>query len=320
MLDSVAMSKASSVSVERCAWGGWPEAFRISNGEVELVAVPAVSRILHYGPIGGPNLLWQNASVAGRAPGSEQWTNYGGSKIWIWPEHEWTTRRGSAWPPPTDLPETIASRAEILGSDGLRLTSAPIPGFGVTLVREMRLAASGTRLELRNTIRKDAGAAFPIAAWTVTQVPADGTLFARLAAGSRLAEGYKSYFGSFAAVRREGANVLAIERRSSEYAKIGMDADLLAWQRGERLLVVRPLSTATLLDAWVVGDRAQIYSHFDADPGLPAGVSYVELELTSPMRAVAAGESVTLETSWEMLRLAAAETAVSAVAARLRAF
>jgi hypothetical protein len=309
------MPKAST-RIERCAWAGWAEAFRLSNGEAELVVVPAVSRILHYGLAGGPNLLWLNSSVAGRPPGAEQWTNYGGSKTWIWPEHEWTTRRGSAWPPPTDLPDTIASAAEIRGEGFLRLTSSPIPGFGLTLVREVRLAEAGTRVAIRSELKKGGGASFPIAAWTVTQMPADGALFARLAKGSRLAEGFKSYFGSFAAVTREGASVLAIERRRDEYAKIGMDADLLAWQRGDLLFVERPAAATPTTD-FTLGDRAQIYSHFDADPALPAGVSYVELELTSPMSAPPLGESVALETSWELLRLGPGETSRAAVAARL---
>jgi hypothetical protein len=312
------MSRAST-RIERCAWAGWAEAFRMSNGDAELVVVPAVSRILHYGLAGGPNLLWQNASVAGRPPGAEQWTNYGGSKTWIWPEHEWTTRRGSAWPPPTDLPDTIASSAEIRGEGFLRLTSSSIPGFGLTLLRDVRLANAGTRVEIRSVIRKDGGASFPIAAWTVTQMPADGAVFARLAEGSRLAEGFKTYFGSFAAVTREGDDVLAIERPRSEYAKIGMDADLLAWQRGELLFVERPAGAATPITELALGDRAQIYSHFDGDPTLPPGVSYVELELTSPMRSPGTGESVTLDTSWELLPLRAGETSRAAVAARLRA-
>ncbi len=114
----------------------------------------------------------------------------------------------------------------------LRLTSSLIPGFGLTLVRDVRLADSGTRVEIRSEIRKDEGPEFPIAAWTVTQMPADGTLFARLMKGSRLADGFKAYFGSFAAVTPEGPDMLVIERQGAAYAKIGMDADLLAWQRG----------------------------------------------------------------------------------------
>ncbi len=312
------MSEGSGARIERLPWGGWDEAYRLSNGEAELVVVPAVSRVLHYGLAGGENVLWHNAAVGGHVPGKEQWTNYGGSKTWVWPEHEWPTRAGSAWPPPTDLPDTIRSAVEVQGGATLVLTTPPHPGFGLSLMRRMRLADSGTRVEIRSELRKHGGAEFPVAAWTVTQVPADGALFARLSPGSRLAEGYKAYFGSFATVTREAEDVLLIERQSAEYAKIGMDADLLAWRRGELLFVEQASDRETPLAAFALGDRAQIYSHFDADPNLPMGVSYVELEFTSPMRAPRVGDSVTLETSWELLRLDAGERGRAAVAARLR--
>lgn len=312
------MPKAAPTKIERCAWAGWAEAFLLSNGEAELVVVPAVSRILSYGLAGGPNVLWQNASVAGQRAGSEQWTNYGGSKTWIWPEHEWTTRRGSAWPPPTDLPGTIASTAEVQGEGTLRLTSSLIPDLGLTLVRDVRLAGAGTRVQIRSELRKDGEIEFPIAAWTVTQVPADGAIFARLMKDSRLPDGFKPYFGSFAAVTPQGPDVLVIERRSGERAKIGMDADVLAWQRGDLLFLERPADTPTPATRFALGDRAQVYSHLDADPELPPGVSYVELEITSPVSAPRPGESVTLATSWEIQRLGPGETTRAAVASRLR--
>jgi hypothetical protein len=316
------MGHGSGARVEPLAWGGWAEAYRLSNGEAELVVVPAVSRVLRYGLVGGANVLWQNPAVAGRAPVREQWTNYGGSKTWIWPEHEWPTRAGSAWPPPTDLPDTIASTVEVRGAT-LRLATAPHPGFGLALLRELRLADSGTRVEIRSELRRHGGDEFPVAAWTVTQVPADGALFARLVTGSRLADGYKACFGRFAAVtregEREGEDVLVVERQGAEYAKIGMDADLLAWQRDDLLFVERSRDRETPLAAFAPGDRAQVYSHFDGDPNLPEGVSYVELEHTSPMRAPLVGEGVSLETTWELVPLGRGERSRSAVAARLRA-
>ena len=64
---------ATAPGVERTSWGGWPEAYRLTNGEAELVVVPAVSRILHYGFAGGTNLLWQNAALGGRAPSATEW-------------------------------------------------------------------------------------------------------------------------------------------------------------------------------------------------------------------------------------------------------
>ncbi len=309
---------AATSGIERVAWGGWPDAYRLSNGEAELVAVPAVSRILSYGFLGGSNLLWRNAQVAGRAPVAGEWTNYGGSKTWLWPQDDWPARTGSAWPPPTDLPGTIACSAEVRGGRTLLLTSPAISGYGVVLVREIRLEDSGTRVHVTSELRKIGDGDFALAAWTVTQMPADGALFARLMAGSRLPGGYRTHFGSFAAVREQGAGVLVIERRHDQAAKLGMDADMLAWQRGDVLLVERPSDATAAPAAFAPGDRAQVYSHPDGDRTLPPGVAYVELELTSPLASLHAGESVTLETSLEIVRLLPDERTPAAIAEKLR--
>jgi hypothetical protein len=305
--------------IERMAWGGWAEAYRISNGEAELVVVPAVSRILHYGLAGGANLLWQNPRVAGRQPAEGEWANYGGSKAWIWPQEDWPARTGRGWPPPTDLPATLASTASVVADKTLRLTSSPIPGFGMVLEREIRLDDTGTRVHSSSRLSNPGGdAAFAVAAWTVTQLPADGTLFARLLPGSRLAAGYKRYTGAFAAVARDGRDMLVVERRADQGAKLGVDGDLVAWQRDDVLYVERPIGGGTRLSEFLPGERAQIYSHADGDPTLPPGVSYIELELTSPLRKLRTGEAVTLETSFELVRLAPEDRTRAGVADKLR--
>jgi hypothetical protein len=305
--------------IERIAWGGWAEAYRISNGEAELVVVPAVSRILYYGFAGGPNLLWQNPRVAGRPPAEGEWANYGGSKAWIWPQDDWPARTGRGWPPPTELPATLASTATILAGKTLRLSSSPIPGYGMVLVREIRLEDTGTRVHSSSHLSNPGGeVSFAVAAWTVTQLPADGTLFARLLPGSRLADGYKPYTGAFAAVVREGRDLLVVERRADQGAKLGMDGDLVAWQRDDVLYVERPLGQTAQLSEFLPGERTQIYSHPDGDKVLPPGVSYIELELTSPLRTLRAGEVVTLETSFELVRLTPGERTRAGVAEKLR--
>jgi hypothetical protein len=311
---------APGVSIERVAWGGWGEAYRIANGEAELVVVPAVSRILHYGFVGGANLLWQNARVAGRVPAAGEWANYGGDKAWIWPQDDWAARGGSAWPPPTDLPATLASTALVSGKT-LRLTSPRTPGYGVVIEREIRLADEGTRVLVTSRLRNQGGAAgIRLAAWTVTQMPCDGTLYARLMRGSRPEGDVRVFNGSFAAVVHEGRDVLIVERRGDQGAKLGLDADLLAWQRDGILVVARPAGPAARLSDFLPGERAQIYSHPDGDPSLPPGPAYVELELTSPRRTLGPGESVALETSLEAVRLSPEEMSRAAVADRLRAF
>ena len=304
--------------IELIAWNGWPEAYRLSNGTIELVVVPACARILHYGFVGEENLLWRNASASGKAVTSGSWTNYGGSKTWVWPQDDWPAQTGSGWPPPTDLPTTIGNAAEIVDMRTLRLTSPALVGFDAILIREIRIEDSGTRVLVTSRLRKiGADATFALAPWTVTQMPADGALYARLLPHARPAGGFRAFSGSFASVSLEKPDILCVERLQKAGGKIGMDADLLAWQRDGVLFVERSIDD-TPLTGFAAGDRGQFYSHPDGDPTLPAGISYIEMELTAPLATLKRGESAVLETTWELVRLGPAERTRQAVAARLR--
>jgi hypothetical protein len=306
-----------AVSIERVSYHGWADAYRLRNDTVELVVVPTIARIVHYGYLGKANLLWENAALQGLSPAAGRWFNYGGDKIWLWPQEEWPARCGSGWPPSTDLPGLIAHAAAILES-GLRLTSPSIPGLGVRTIREIRLAQTGTQVLLTNRIERLAtDADFGLAPWTVTQLPADGRIFARLLPGTQLPDGYRVMDAApFQGVTRVTDRVLMIERPKDRRARIRLDADVLAWQRGEDLFVERSVDV-TPLSAVAPGERAQIYSHLDGDTELPLGVSYIELELAEATRTLRAGESATLKTTWELLHLPASERTPQAIADRL---
>jgi hypothetical protein len=257
----------------------------------------------------------------GTGAAAGQWANFGSNKVWIWPQDDWPARTGSGWPPATDLPATVAQTVEIVDGTTLRLTSPVIPGFGARTIRDIRLDGEGTRLSITSHVERQSGdASFRMAAWTVTQMPADGLLFGRIVPGSRLADGHRM-FGSeaFAAVSRQGTDILVIERPTSHSAKLGLDGDLLAWQRGEDLFIERSIDTTSALTAFAVGDRAQIYSQLDGDPGLPPGISYIEMELTAPLETLKAGERSTLLTTWQLVKLGPSERMREAIAQRLRA-
>ena len=44
--------------LQRVQYGPFDEAYRLSNGTVEVVVVPALGRIMRYGYIGQRNVLW----------------------------------------------------------------------------------------------------------------------------------------------------------------------------------------------------------------------------------------------------------------------
>ena len=164
---------AARVPVTRpFAYEGWPDAYRLSNGVVDVVVVPAIGRVVRYGYVGGENLLWDNSALHGRLAATRpgQWANFGGEKIYPWPQDDWSTRFGHDWPPPPGT-DPVAYRASILADGSLHLVSDVLPAFGVRIVRDLRLSPSGSKLELTTTFEQvdPPDADWPIAVWSVAQ-------------------------------------------------------------------------------------------------------------------------------------------------------
>ena len=317
-----AAAQAAGVTMmTRVAYNGWPEAYRLANGTVEVIVVPSVGRVMRYGFVGGPNVLWENSFLLGKtavpARAGGDWQNFGGDKIWPWPQGEWGQRTGRDWPPPTAA-DHAPHQAAVVGPGVLRLTSPIMAGYGVRIVRDVELAPSGTRVRIRSRLAKVRdGAAFPVAAWSVTQMPVPDLLFARPMAGTTLENGVKPVAGDDApwkSVRRE-SGVLVLERPTARNSKLFFDADLLAWAEGDTLFTQRPAAPVPPVSDYEPGDRAQIFSLAD-DPNTP-DAAYVELEMTSSKRILAKGESATLDVIWELRRLPNGQRTPAAIAALL---
>ncbi|MCK7479038.1 MAG: hypothetical protein M0C28_18000 [Candidatus Moduliflexus flocculans] len=74
------------MTIEKTAFQGWPNCYRVSNGTVEFIATTDVGpRIISFGFIGGANLFFVREDFAGQTGGSE-WKNYGGHRVWHAPE------------------------------------------------------------------------------------------------------------------------------------------------------------------------------------------------------------------------------------------
>lgn len=316
-------AKAGTVMITQIAYHGWPDAYRITNGTVELIVVPLVGRIMRYGYVGGPNMLWENPTVAGKPIPLNTWPGGGGTggdKIWIWPQDDWPSLIGRDWPPPTAADQAPHGIEIIDGGEALRMSSSPVLPLGLRIVREIRLASTGTEVSFRNRFVKyrNGGTPSPISVWAVTQVPVgSGLVWIRDTnrADVPTASRYKQLAGKpFAAVEPRGVqdSLLRIKRDPAESSKIGAEGDLIAKVTADTLFTVRPnapgegpFPSDDINGLYQPMERTQLYAQPDNDWDRSHGIPpYFELELTSPRRLLAkTGETLSQNITWSLERL-----------------
>jgi hypothetical protein len=74
------------VTLERVAWGGWQNCWRLANGDVELIVTGDVGpRIMRYAYPGGSNPFAEFADELGQS-GEKNWRLRGGTRLWAAPE------------------------------------------------------------------------------------------------------------------------------------------------------------------------------------------------------------------------------------------
>lgn len=280
----------------------WPDAVRLSNGTAELIVVPSIGgRIMRYGLIGGENLLWEHEELAGASPSTKPYRNFGGDKAWPWPQDRWKKLVGGVWPPPAAYDQAPFA-CEQLDPLAIRLTSPVAPEFGFRIVREIRLSQRGSRVTIDSRLVPEPGHTVVSDAmpWHVTQMPVPDLLLARVApdAGEQPFRPLPPQPWK-APVTSIDRDVLQLHRPSDVAAKLGMDADILAWVKGSTFLIQR-LQTPSPA-GYAPCERAQVFSQ--------AKPPYVELEFTAPPGGTP------LRVTWELHDLPRDLTTAEAVAA-----
>jgi len=248
----------------------WPDAVRLTNGTAELIVVPSIGgRIMRYGLIGGENILWENPTASDK--------NFGGDKAWPWPQSDWKQLIGADWPPP-DAYALTPCTVEQLDPLSVRITTSADPRFGFRIIREIRMSDHGTRVTLESRLVPEPGAktvATQFAPWSVTQVPNADFILARVAEDASNPPYRPLPPHAAAGVDRIGREVLRITRPSKDAAKIGIDADILAWVNGSTFFMQR-LQPASALPT-NPGERAQVFLQGGDSPD-----EYTELEFAAP--------------------------------------
>jgi len=264
----------------------WGRNVVLADRSTELQFRPSIGRVMHLSRTGEPNILWHDVNPTRDTPG--HWVNYGGDKLWPWPQKgAWN------WPPSQAIDvgpyrivrqDPLAFRAEspIDAASGLMASRETTLRDGVVL----------NTYTLTRGQRPATGAASPtVAAWSVTQVSL-GRFFAHLRpAGSDAPITPMSE--TMPAARPVGGGWVEIVVAPGS-RKVGLAADILAAHMGDQVLLIKRVA-GNDDGALPRGVAAQLFT-CDESWG-----RYAELEFLGPERALRVGEQTTLQTQWSIL-------------------
>lgn len=267
--------------------------WHLSNGNVELAVDATRGRIMSYGFKGGRNVLWTNLDATNPKYDLGGWTNWGGDKIWTWPQSTW------GWPPP----EPTQAYEVHVAEDGksLQMVSPVLPKLNVRIVRLIELAENSSTVILTSHLQP-VGDPFgkPMAAWEITQIPTAPRLFARIPESSAR----NRFLGnSTEQIHPHATGGSIVEIRHTDVAgKAFMDADLFAAAYDD-LVFLQRLMTTNEAGAWKPDERGQVYFHDTHATTVPAnGPSYTELEWTAPIVATARLEQAPVRVIWKLAK------------------
>lgn len=152
----------AAVTVEKIPYAGWPNCYRLSNGEVELIVTSDVGpRIIRYGFEGGQNFFVELEEDLGKT-GGDNWRLYGGSRLWVGPED----------PVYSYGADNDPVQVEISGS---RLTAqAPVEHTGVEKAIAVELADEGSAVRVTYTLANRTIWPLRIATWVLTMMAPGG--------------------------------------------------------------------------------------------------------------------------------------------------
>ena len=152
----------AAVTIEKTAYRGWPNCYRIANGEVELIVTADVGpRIIRYGFVGGRNMFVELAEDLGKTGGG-QWRLFGGSRLWVAPEDP--VYSYGADNEPVDI--------RIAGN--VLTARAPVEHTGVQKQIEVELAETGSVVQVRHRLTNKTIWPLRIAPWVLSMMAPGG--------------------------------------------------------------------------------------------------------------------------------------------------
>jgi hypothetical protein len=273
----------------------------LSNDEVQLTVDPALGRITEYGFKGGRNVFWENPKAVEFAPKFDGWLNWGGDKVWVWPQDDWN------WPPPIpDLPHEVKKNGNVI-----EMISPVVPRYGIRIARRIELSEQGTEVTVKSRFiaagKMPEGV--PLGVWSVTQVPATPLVLARVT--GKGGEIRLNHIGDTNIGHEKLAdNLIWLKRPGTKAGKVALDADLLAAAYDDYMLVQRQYLQSPPVGVLRGATRGQFYTHPDNADNLPAGwPTYMELEWITASAPRTEVDKVELKVVYKLVKLTRGTTA-----------
>ena len=125
LLISLVLASAieAEVKVQKVAWKGWPNCYRVSNGEVELIVTSDVGpRVMSYSFVGGKNVLKEFTDQLGKS-GEKEYQLRGGHRLWVAPESLVATKFVADTPPAVEMTRPLCVYPKVAKYTGSGSTS-----------------------------------------------------------------------------------------------------------------------------------------------------------------------------------------------------
>lgn len=277
----------AQVKVEKTSWKGWPNCYRISNGDVEMIVTSDIGpRVMSYSFVGGKNVLKEFAGQLGKS-GEKEYQLRGGHRLWVAPEAletSWALDNG---------------RVKIeVRPDGVVATQ-PVDSAGFEKRITISMAATGSGVTLDHRALYTGAKPLEMAPWTLTMMAPGGRAITGfpprgehpkdllptnplvLWAYTNLADTRWKFYEKYLTLRQDPANATP--------QKIGaFNTDTWgAYALDDLLFVKRTVA---------FGNRR--YPDFGSSFETFTNAEFLELEFLGPLRRLAKGQSASMVEHW----------------------
>jgi len=286
----LAFDAQADVKVEKVEYKGWRNCYRISNGEVELIATSDVGpRVIHFGFVGGQNVFKEFKEQLGKS-GEDKFQLRGGDRVWKAPED----------PVATWAPDNVAVEISVTGN-GL-IARAPVePLTHLRKEIEIRMAERGTDVTVVHRLRNESLFPLEYSAWALTMMAPGGVAISGFPprgkhpanleatnplvmwAYTNLADKRWTFTKKYLALRQDPNN--------SDAQKLGM-FNPHTW--GAYVL------NGEVFIKQAAGDAHASYPDFGCSFETFTNNEFLEMETLSPLKRVVPGETVEQTEHWSL--------------------